>query len=283
VTVLGEGNGPIDAFVHARVGQGHLAPSSAAVIRSVLRHWTAFAGDDPRLWTEALVMMWVNDPGLRPATRKSRLTKLRPYVRWLMDRGHLDRDLTADIGRIRIPEGPPRDFTPAEVAQLLHACPDTRAQLIVILMAQLGLRCGDVARIRVEDIDARGRSLHVRAKGGRGDYTHWVPIPLEAWSAIAAWLNATGSTSGPLVPSYQRPGQPLDPAHISKLVGRWIVDAGLKAFPGDGRSAHSLRHSCAQHMLDAGADLRQVQRALGHTTIRSTEVYTRPIAACTEA
>lgn len=72
------------------------------------------------------------------------------------------------MGRIRIPEGAPRDFTRLEVEQLLAACPDQRARLIVLLMAHLGLRCGDVARIRIEDLDTRLRSLHVRAKGGRG-------------------------------------------------------------------------------------------------------------------
>ena len=51
--------------------------------------------------------------------------------------------------------------------------------------------------------------------------------------------------------------------------------AGLKRFPHDGTSAHSLRHTCAQTMLDGGADLREVQYALGHRTIRSTEIYTR--------
>lgn len=263
-------------YVRERTDQGHLADSSGAVIRSVLHLWLHHVEHrEPESWTVEDVTTWVHNPALRPSSRKSRLTKLRPFIRWLIARGEMTQDPTAPLAAVKIPSGAPRDLTPEEVRQLLTVCPDERGRLIVLLMAHMGLRCGDVARIRIEDVSSRARSLHVRAKGGRGEPTRWEPIPTEAWDALAAWIRAEGRYAGPLVCSYQRPGEALRPASVSKLVGGWIRQAGLKDFPWDGRSAHSLRYSCAQHMLDRGADLREVQFTLGHRSIRTTEDYTR--------
>lgn len=263
-------------YIRTRTEQGHLASSSTITISYTLDQWIRFAGPTPRRWTEAQARVWVNAEHLRPNTRKSRLAKLSRFVRWLVDEHELDVDITRNLARIRVPKGTPRDLLPSEIGQLLGVLPDERARVIVLAMAQTGLRCGDVARIRIEeDLDLRGQRLYVRAKGGRGEPTHWVPIPDEAWRAVIRWLHQEHRWRGPLITSYQRPGHALQPASVSKLVGRWIRVAGLKRFPYDGRSAHALRHSCAQHMLDNGADLRDVQAALGHATIRTTEEYTR--------
>lgn len=265
----------ISRYLADRVARGDLARSSAEVIRVVLHQWWRHVDQrPPSSWTEADVLAWLNDDNLRPSTRKSRVTKLRPFIRWLIDEGEMDHDPTSRIGRIRVPIGNPRDFTVDEVQALLHVCPDRRAVLIVLLMVQMGLRCGDVARIRVEDVDARRRSIHVRGKGGRGEPTHWVPVPNEAWNVLARWLHDLRRSAGPVIASYHT-GEQLQPATVSKMVGEWVKQAGLKDFPWDGRSAHSLRHSCAQHMLDIGAGLREVQFALGHRSQRTTEIYTR--------
>ncbi len=266
----------VDVYVDERMRRLELVRSSADVVRVVLLHWTRHVGGaPPPRWTTDDVLSWVNEDGLRANSRKSRLTKLRPFVRWLIVRQELAADPTVDVARILIPDGSPRDLTFSEARALVAVCPDDRARLIVVLMAQLGLRAGDVARIRIEDIDVRSRRLHVRAKGGRGEPTHWVPIPAEAWSALSAWVRAGERASGPLIRSYQRPDRGLQPATVSDLVGVWIQAAGLKEFPWDGRSSHALRHTCVQHMLDAGAGLVDVQHVLGHATIRSTEIYVR--------
>lgn len=266
----------IGTYIAERVARGEITMSSAEVIEPMLRQWVRhidFA--PPRRWTVDDVASWVNDDRYRAAYRKSRLTKLAPYCRWLIVSGKMQRDPTLGIGRIRIPDGGPRDLTPQEITGLLRVLPDARALLIVVLMAQLGLRDGDVARIRIEDIDVRRRRLHVRGKGGRGEHTHWEPITTEAWRVLGPWLRAGERASGPLIRSYQRPDRALQPHTISKLVGRWIRAAGLKDFPWDGRCPHALRHSFAQHVLDGGADLRDVQYALGHRSIRSTELYVK--------
>lgn len=265
----------VDEYLAQRTRSGELAESSAEVIRRVLHTWVRWAPPDPQEWTFELVAEWLNRGDPRPSTRKSRLHKLRPFMRWMVQRGELARDPSAQIAPVKVPRGAPRDLTRDEVAALLAVCPDARARLIVILMVQCGLRCGDVARIRVEDVDARRRSLNVRGKGGRGGLTHWVPIPEEAWRLVVRQLHGLGRTSGPFIESRTRAGQGISPAHVSKLVGRWIREAGLKEFPYDGRSPHALRHTCAQDMLDAGAGMRDVQFTLGHSSLRSTEIYTR--------
>lgn len=265
----------IRTYVAGRVERLELTPSSGEVIEPVLRQWVRHVElRPPRQWTPELVATWVNDTRLRPSYRKSRLTKLRPYVRWLVLEGHLDRDPTLRIGKIPVCSADPRDLTFEEIAAVLAVCPDMRARLIVLVMAQLGLRAGDVARIRVEDINVRRRTLHVRAKGGRGEPTHWEPITTEAWDALRSWLSESGvGRTGPLVRSYQRPDRGLTPQAISKLIVGWMWEAGVKKAPWDGRSGHALRHSCAQHMIDGGAELRDVQKTLGHRSIRSTELY----------
>src|SRR5690606_26577886 len=116
--------------------------------------------------------------------------------------------------------GEARDLTTGEVFRLLGACPDDRAKLIVLLMVHTGLRCGDVSRIRIEDIDVHRRRLHVRAKGGRGEYTHWVPIPTEAWNALHRWLTEQKRHSGPLIANYHT-GRALTAHTISRYVGQW--------------------------------------------------------------
>lgn len=266
----------IRSYLSGRLNRGEIVASSATVIDAVLRHWTRHVEHrPPGRWCEDDVASWIYDLEVRATTRKSRLTKLRPYCRWLILDGHMTVDPTLRMARIRVPSPAPRDLTVDEVALLLRTVPDERARLIVILMAQMGLRCGDLARARVEDIDVRRQSLHVRAKGGGGDPTHWEPIPAEAWRTLRGYLSARGKVSGPMIRSYQPPHGALTASTVGKLVAGWMTDAGLKWGPWDGRSAHALRHSCAQHMIDGGADLGEVQAALGHRTRRSTEIYVR--------
>ncbi len=266
----------IREYLTGRLQRGEIVSSSATVIDAVLRNWTRHVDyRPPDRWTEDDVTSWIYDHDVRAATRKSRLTKLGPFCRWLILEGHMTADPTMRMARIPVPSAAPRDLTVEEVADLLRVIPDDRGRLIVILMAQLGLRCGDVARIRVEDIDVRRRSLHVRAKGGRGEPTHWEPIPEEAWQLLVRYIAERRQASGPLIRSMQPPHRALTPHTVSKLVVGWMWDAGLKIAPRDGRSAHSLRHTCAQHMIDRGADLGEVQAALGHRSRRSTEIYVR--------
>lgn len=260
-------------YLSDRLLSDELAPSSVPVIRSTLRRWTAFVAKPPREWTREDVLRWLGDPDLRPNTRKSMLTKLRPFCHWLMDRGYLRTDPCRSV-KARAPEqGEPRDLDPEAITRLVDVLPDLRAGVIVILMLQTALRCGDLAKVDVRDIDQRRHNLHVRAKGGRGAYTHWVPIPEEAWRMVDRWLAQTGYQHGPLIRSYQAPYKGLLGPSIGKLVAGWLDDAGVKHFPFDGVSAHSLRHTCLQDIVDLTDNPRAAQKVGGHKNLRTTEDF----------
>ncbi len=265
----------VDDYIDHRRARGELAESSIVTVRPILHQWHHHAGPLHR-WTGELAAGWVHEQHLRPNSRKGRLSRLRPYCRWLVRHGHLAHDITLDVPSVKVPPPNPRDLPAASVAQLLAVCPDDRARLVVTLMVQCGLRCVDLSRVLIEDIDAARQTLAVRAKGGRGEVTHTVPIPSEAWVMLTSYLAGEGRWCGPLIANaWTIAPRPISANRISVLVRRWVAAAGLKAFPHDGVSAHALRHSCAQGMLDGGASLREIQFALGHRHQTTTEVYLR--------
>lgn len=261
----------LEDYIAHRWTRGDWSDATVPVVRTVLLGWHRTTGWAPASrWTAEQAAAWVTAPA-RPNTSRSRRGKLAPYLRW-----H-DRPELADLPRVRVPSPAPRDITPDEVARLLQVVPDERGRVIVLLMVHCGLRCGDLARVRIEDMDMARRQIHVRGKGGRGEPTHWVPVPGEAWRAVLGLLAVEGLRSGPLVRARgsRSTGGRLQAATIGRMVRGWMVDAGVKVAAGDGVSAHSLRHSCAQHLVDDGADLRLVQHALGHSSLRTTEWYVR--------
>lgn len=263
----------VEKYIAHRVERCELAPSSVVNIRATLLQWHRHAGPVDA-WTPPLATSWCHDRVIRPNTRKMRRARLRPYTAWLCRTGVLEVDVAADVPRVKVPARPPRNLDRAAVARLLDACPDDRATLIVVLMVQCGLRCVDLSRVLIEDIDTARHRLDVRAKGGGGDVTHTVHVPDEAWELLVPYVRTLGRSSGPLIANSRRlQPHPVSANRLSVLVRRWIADAGLKAFPYDGTSPHALRHTCAQDMLDSGAQLEQVRAALGHRTVSTTEEY----------
>jgi integrase len=148
----------------------------------------------------------------------------------------------------------------------------------VLLMAQMGLRVGEVAAIRVGDVDRARRVLAVRGKGGRGEVTRSVPITGEVWDALGDYVEEAGQQySGHLIVSWNAatPGVGVSSRWLGRMTRQWFSQAGVKVYAYDGMSAHALRHTCAQDVADSGADIRHVQELLGHASLRTTQEYLR--------
>lgn len=146
---------------------------------------------------------------------------------------------------------------------------ERRDYAVLLLLARLGLRRGEVAGLRLDDIDWRAAELTVV---GKGDRVERLPLPAEPGEAIAAWLVdgrphcATRSVFTTLRPV----GRPLSSAAIGHIVGSACRSAGLERI-----GAHRLRHTLATAMLRAGAPLTEVGQVLRHRSVRSTAIYAK--------
>jgi integrase len=137
-------------------------------------------------------------------------------------------------------------------------------------MLWMGLRCAEVADLRIEDINEREATIHVTGKGGA---QRMLPIPPEFAGHLTRWLDYRRRTPGPLIVSTL--GGPYTANSISDLVARWMRTSGVKVASRDGRSAHALRHTAASDISDGGAPLTAVQALLGHQHLSSTAIYLR--------
>lgn len=259
-------------YVRDRVAAGKFAPRTTAP--SVESTLLIFAGKFPSLLPRNLtrnhVEAWMKSRPLAPATRAAQLSRVRAFCDWLVDYGHVAKDPCKGVESPRLPRTVPRGLSRDQLASLLRVLPDARAELIVSLMTQEGLRCIEVSSLELGSIDFNDRTLFVTGKGG---HERLLPISDETWQLIDAYLDAHPAISGPLIRSDHDDISSIQPATVSRLVAGWFRDAGLKSARWDGKSAHALRHTCGTDMVKAGAHLRDVQAALGHASISTTQRY----------
>ena len=149
---------------------------------------------------------------------------------------------------------------------------DLRARAIVLLLAVYGLRRGEVADLRLEDVDWLGEILHVTRSKQR--CTQQYPLDQTVGDAILRYIKEARpkSTYRQLFLTLDAPIRPLLPGAISH-----IIRARIKALDIDvpKKGAHCLRHACARHLLEAGFSLKQIGDQLGHRTSSATREYAK--------
>lgn len=214
---------------------------------------------------------FAQQPGLGPAAARAALSHLRAFFRWAIERGHTKTDPTLTIRPPKQPRAVPRSLDLADLRALRTALPDNRAVLIITLLFDLGLRRGEVARLDMADIDLRAGVIRVDGKGG---HQRLLPVTPGVRHMLLHYLTERGAAAGPLIRSQTRPGHGITPETLGKLVSKWMTDAGIKQ-PRDGKSAHALRHSCAENLWRHGVDLRTIAAALGHAVPTTTWIYLR--------
>lgn len=262
-------------YVHKRSLAGEVNDRTAQQLRSRLLDFADHCPENPRRVYRKHVERWMERPGLRPQYRRARLSALRGFARWCVAEGHMVKDPTLMVPMPKVPPQLPKRLTHDEANRLVDACTDPRTRLIVLLMLQEGLRRVEVSRLNVEDIDFADRSMTIRGKGGHGYETGALPITEETWRALTSYLAGEGHTHGPLIRNRVRVHGRMAPSTVSELVRQAMVDAGVKR-PGDAtRTPHSTRHTAAHDLLERTNDVRAVQQALRHKSVRSTEVYLR--------
>lgn len=271
-----------------------LAPNSVASYRRDLRRYVSFLDargvrDVDRV-TESDVSAYAADlatavdadgrPRYAPASIARALVSVRSLHRFARDEGLAPSDPTEELQGARVPQGIPKALTEPEVEALLQAVEGDdplalrdRAALETLYAG--GLRIAELVGLDRADLDLDGGLVRVFGKGRK---ERIVPIGRPARAALEEYLRRGR-------PALESPrARPAgDPVFLNTRGGRlsrqagWKIvhTAGTRAGLGDGLSPHVLRHSCATHMLDHGADIRVVQELLGHASLSTTQIYTK--------
>lgn len=263
-------------YVAERQAGGHIEKSTARQLRYRLRDFAAHMPASPKRIARKHIAAWMQRPEMSPSYLRQRLGAARGFCHWAIANGHMTKDPTLGFKAPRAPEGVPKRMTREEACRLAEvARRDPRTRLIVSLSLQEALRRMEVARLRVEDIDFAERTVMVKGKGGKGAVTDVLPLSDETWQALTDYLALKGHRHGPLIRNRRVPTEGISPDYVSDIIRNAMVEAGVKR-PGDpSKTPHSTRHTAAHDMLDRTQNVRAVQQALRHRSVRSTEVYLR--------
>ena len=220
-----------------------------------------------------------NRAGMAPRTTARRLSVLRQFHRFLFREGIRSLDPAAAIESPRQGRSLPKVLSEREVDDLLAKLRDDprpeglRLAALVELLYATGLRVSELVGLPLGAVARDPRVLVVRGKGGR---ERMVPLNEASRQALRDYLAVRGrfiSGGGPskwLFPSRGASGH-LTRHRLGQLLKQLAIDAGLAP---EKVSPHVLRHAFASHLLDHGADLRSVQKMLGHADISTTQIYT---------
>jgi integrase/recombinase XerD len=285
-------SGLVDDFVSHLEFERGLSANSVAAYRRDIAKWTAFcarAGIEvtdaaPGDVTDFLDRLRKGKPPaaapMAPSSVARTLVSVRSFYRYLVRETGLAADPTARVGTPARPRSIPKAISLDQVERLIETPPrDLLGRRDVAMLEVLygaGLRISELVDLDVDDVDLEAGTVLVRSgKGGKG---RMVPLGRAARSAVGDYLVQSrpellrraprGGDAAALFLNAR--GRRLGRQGCWKVLKHHAAAAGL----GTMVSPHTLRHSFATHMLDAGADIRVVQELLGHSSLATTQVYT---------
>jgi len=273
-----------------------LRPNTLAAYRRDLGAYAEFLReqgiDDPGSVGEDVVTTYLDalraarqddgTPRYAPSSIARALTAIRSFHTFCTDEGDVPTDPTEAVIAPRVPQGIPKALTEAEVEAILAAPAGdgpraSRDRAIVETLYASGIRISELVGLDRADVDLDAGLLRVFGKGAK---ERVAPIGRSARDALGDYL-ARGRPE--LAGAGRRRRSAGDAVFLNARGGRltrqgcWTVvrAAGARAGLADRVHPHVLRHSCATHMVDRGADIRVVQELLGHASVSTTQVYTK--------
>ena len=163
------------------------------------------------------------------------------------------------------PKTLPSVLSPGEVLRLLDAAEPGRERVLLQVAYGCGLRLSELLHLQVGDIDSARMVIHVRQ--GKGAKDRLVPLSLRLLEELRAYWRR-GRPRSWLFPG-QKPARPINASHVQRGLGRLVQQVGLSKHC----SMHTLRHSYATHLLEAGVDVLTLKALLGHTSLQTTARY----------
>lgn len=212
-------------------------------------------------------------------TQGVRLAAVKTFFNWLSRSGQIAYNPASNIQPPRLPERLPSEIlTQAEAKRLLEKTPiikprDIRDRAILEVLYATGIRRAELLGLNIYNADLKTATLKI--ENGKGGRERIVPLTTSAVAAIKLYLS---EARGKFVSSIgqnalfvsSRSGKALSDNDLLRIVRKAAKKADIKKRV----SPHTLRHSCATHLLQERADIRQIQKLLGHKKLSTTEIYT---------
>jgi site-specific recombinase XerD len=212
----------------------------------------------------------------QPASLRQIAGSLRQFLRFSQQQGWIEQSLSLAVPQIacRTTNDLPGYLTEPQLAQLLHSCDiktadGRRDRAILVCLARLGLRAGELASVELHDIDWRQGTLRLQhTKNGRSAE---LPLLEDVGQALASYLRRDRPDCAyPQVFLLDSPSRPMNRHVISSVVQRGLRRCGIEV-PRPG--AHLLRHTLASHLTQKGASLKEIADLLRHQHVNSASVY----------
>jgi site-specific recombinase XerD len=209
--------------------------------------------------------------GLKPETINSQLNRIRQFYLYLQDQEQLRTvNPVKSSHRLRVPKPLPKHLQDGQAKAFLDVPKRPRDQAMFLLMLRCGLRVEEVANLTLDVIEFKRRRIWVQ--DGKWGKDRVVYVSNDAMKALIEYLKIRPESETPkvfLVEKGTYRGQPISIRGIQKRMEYYAKKSGIKV------SSHQLRHTMATQMLNAGAELVTIQDLLGHSSIRTTERYSK--------
>ena len=220
-----------------------------------------------------------NGKPLGISTQRSRLSTLKDYFAWLTKKNLLTANPASELELPRQEKRLPVEPLSLDQMKAVLNVPDPtdllgiRDRAILEVFYSAGLRRGELAKLELTDLNCERQTLQVRQ--GKGHKDRVVPVGNRALEWLEKYLQEVRSRlvmdlfeKALFLTSY---GEAFNPDVLSRMVTKFIKQAEI----GRTGSCHLLRHTCATHMLEGGADIRFIQQLLGHEKLETTAIYTQ--------
>jgi integrase/recombinase XerC len=266
----------IDKFLRYLEVQKDASPHTLRAYRKDLEEFSVFVGKGP----EAVEMMDVRGfvaqqikEGRNRTTAGRRLAAIRSFLRYLLREGYLRANPARLVSTPKTQKLLPKFLTVDDVFSLIEK-PEgigfvmARDRAILELLYSSGLRVSEVSGLNAEDVNTREGLVKVRGKGKK---ERILPVGSKAVDAIKSYLvEKVLLKRKDRAMFLNRRGTRLSERGIRRIVVKYAKLSGIR----DDIGPHTLRHTFASHLLQAGADLRVIQELLGHSSLSTTQKYT---------
>jgi site-specific recombinase XerD len=214
--------------------------------------------------------------GLAPSTINNILNALHRFFAFLQEQGQLTHQpINRRRHQVLVPQTLPKPMAEADLIHFFQVMDALHDRTMFLLMLRCGLRVGEVSTLRWSAIDGEARSI--RIDNGKGQVDRVVYFSPDVEHALHQWRRIQPPDVRYVFPSPLKPGTPLNVRTIQRVMTRYLQEAHIAA----PYSPHTLRHTFATHLLNAGAPLEVVKELMGHRSISMTLRYTQLYEATT--